>query len=216
MTRLRRFAAWARPASVRRFAATTRPGRALVAALAIVAASPTLRAHSGPPFPIVTDAVRGPYTISIWTDPDATDDGSAGGQFWVVFALSPQEARIPLETRVTVSAREIAVRDKYGNQPPRPVVSAVAAPVRDDLGNRFAALVMNREGPYEIRVDIDGPLGRAVIDSRVDATYDLRPPPYMLAWYLAPFLLVGFLWTRLLLRRRRLPALSNVEGPRKR
>jgi hypothetical protein len=38
----------------------------------------------------------------------------------------------------------------------------------------------------------------------------------MLAWYLAPFLLVGFLWTRLLLRRRKLPALSNVEGPRKR
>ena len=29
----------------------------------------------------------------------------------------------------------------------------------------------------------------------VDATYDLRPPPDMLAWYLVPFLLAGFLWT---------------------
>jgi hypothetical protein len=50
----------------------------------LLAASESLRAHAGPPFPIVTDAVRGPYTISIWTDPDATDDGSSGGQFWVV------------------------------------------------------------------------------------------------------------------------------------
>jgi hypothetical protein len=47
-------------------------------------------------------------------------------------------------------------------------------------------------------------LGRATIDSRVDATYDLRPAPYMIAWYLFPFVLVGFLWTRLLLRRRTL------------
>ena len=83
-------------------------------------------------------------------------------------------------------------------------ITAVAAPVHDDTGNQFAALRMDHEGPYEVRVDIDGPLGRAAIDSRVDATYDLRPPPYMLAWYLMPFLLVGFLWTRLLLRRRTL------------
>ena len=50
---------------------------------------------------------------------------------------------------------------------------------------------MDHEGPYEVRVDVDGPLGPAAIDSRVDATYDLRPPPYMLAWYLVPFLLAG-------------------------
>ena len=193
MTRLRGFAASSWQARARAF----------VAAIALVAT--TLRAHSGPPFPIVTDVVRGPYTISIWTDPDATDDGSAGGQFWVMLALSPKDARIPPETRVTVSARGIAgPPDKYGGRSPRPAVSAVAAPVRDDTANQFAALRMDREGPYEIRVDVDGPLGRAVIDSRVDATYDLRPPPYMLAWYLAPFLLVGFLWTRLLLRRQKL------------
>jgi hypothetical protein len=193
---------------LRRFAASSWQvlANAFVAAIALVAATTTLRAHSGPPFPIVTDAMRGPYMISIWTDPDATDDGSAGGQFWVVLALRPNDARIPPETRVTVSARGIAgPPDKYGSRPPRPAVSAIAAPVRGDTANQFAALRMDREGPYEIRVDVDGPLGRAVIDSSVDATYDLRPPPYMLAWYLAPFLLVGFLWTRLLLRRRKLP-----------
>ena len=178
--------------------------RAPVAVLAILAAMESVHAHSGPPFPIVTDAVRGPYTISIWTDPDATDDGSSGGQFWVVLGLTPKEARIPRDTRVTVSTQAVEPPDKYGRRALGVTVSAVATPIRDDTGNQFAAVRMDHEGPYEVHVDIDGPLGRAIIDSRVDATYDLRPPAYMLAWYLMPFLLVGFLWTRLLLRRRQL------------
>jgi hypothetical protein len=179
--------------------------RTVLTACAWLAAAGSLRAHSGPPFPIVTDAVRGPYTISLWTDPDATDDGSAGGQFWVVLTLTPKAARIPPDTRVTVAVRPVTGPTPRDNRPIRgSAVTAVAAPVRDDTGNQFAALRMDHEGPYEVHVDIDGPLGRAVIDARVDATYDLRPPPYMLAWYLAPFLLVGILWTRLLVRRRKL------------
>lgn len=179
---------------------------AFTAALILVAASTTLRAHSGPPFPIVTDAVRGPYTISVWTDPDTTDDGSPGGQFWVVIALTPKATPLPRETSVTVSARALLRRSPRDNVPIRSSeIRAVATPVRGDIGNQFAGLVMNREGPYEIRVMIDGPLGPATIDSRVDATYDVRPPAYMLVWYLMPFLLVGFLWTRLLIRRRKLP-----------
>jgi hypothetical protein len=35
----------------------------------------------------------------------------------------------------------------------------------------------------------------------VDATYDLRPPPFMLVVYAVPFLLAGLLWMKLLLRR---------------
>jgi len=45
-----------------------------IAALLAVAVAP-LHAHSGPPFPIVSSRVAGSYIISIWTDPDATDDG---------------------------------------------------------------------------------------------------------------------------------------------
>jgi hypothetical protein len=205
MTLLRGSAASARQAL--RLAVSARPAgdaRAFVVALVLVAVPAALGAHSGPPFPIVTDAVRGPYTISIWTDPDATDDGSPGGQFWVVLGLA-KEARVPTDTRVTVSARPVGSPDQYGRRSPRAATAAVAAPIRDDTGNQFASLVMDHEGPYEVQVEIDGPLGGAVIDSRVDATYDLRPPPYMLARYLIPFLLAGFLWTRLLLRRRTLP-----------
>ena len=208
MTRLRRFAASARQARLRRFAASAGQGRgarAAIAALALLAAQDSARAHSGPPFPIVTDVVRPPYTISIWTDPDATDDGSPGGQFWVVLALTPKEARIPPDTRVTVSARRITQAPGInGGQSTRRAITRVAAPVRGDLGNQFAALVLSREGLYDVQVDIDGPLGRAVIDSRIEVTYDARPPAYMLVWYLVPFLLAGFLWSRLLLHRRHL------------
>lgn len=196
MTRLRRSgaSAW-----------QVRSTRALAVAVAVVVAQRTSLAHSGPPFPIVTDVVRPPYTISIWTDPDATDDGSPGGQFWVVLALTPKQARIPPDTRVTVSARRITrAPDINGNQSSRRAITRVAAPVRGDLGNQFAALVLSREGLYDVHVDIDGPLGRAVIDSRIEATYDARPPAYMLIWYLVPFLLAGFLWSRLLLHRRHL------------
>jgi hypothetical protein len=160
--------------------------RLIVVLLAIVATEGAVHAHSGPPFPIVTDAIRGPYVISIWTDPDATDDGTAGGQFWIVIGSSARGGTVPADTRATVSIAAQSTRTE---------------PVRGDVGNQFGAVLMDHEGPYAVHVEVTGPLGRAVVDSMVDATYDLRPPPYMLIWYLVPFLLAGALWTRLLLRR---------------
>jgi hypothetical protein len=45
-------------------------------------------------------------------------------------------------------------------------------------------------------------LGRAAVDCQVDATYDLRPAPGLIGLYLVPFVLVGGLWVKMLLRRR--------------
>ena len=85
--------------------------------------------------------------------------------------------------------------------------------MRGDVTNQFGAVVMDHEGPYAVHVEVDRPARSGVVDAMVDATYDLRPPPYMLVWYLVPFLLAGFLWTRLLLRRRAgLPRRSLGEG----
>ena len=167
----------------------------IMAAVWIVAACPrTADAHDGPPFPIVSDQRVGAYVVSIWTDPDATDDGSAGGQFWVQLQLAGRDAAVPATTRVTVGVRPV-VRTA-------PMVSVRTEPVRDDVTNQFAALVMDREERFAVEVTIDGPAGRAMVMAEVDATYDLRPPPFMLAVYALPFLLAGFLWIRLLLKRR--------------
>ena len=48
----------------------------------------------------------------------------------------------------------------------------------------------------------------AEVEANVDATYDLRPAPIMMAVYLMPFVLVGFLWVKLLVRRRQNERLS--------
>ena len=56
---------------------------------------------------------------------------------------------------------------------------------------------------FRVRVVIAGPLGATEVEADVDATYDTRPPPAIIALYLVPFVLVGFLWVKLLLRRRR-------------
>jgi hypothetical protein len=74
--------------------------------------------------------------------------------------------------------------------------------VRGDVTNQFAGLFMDHEGRFDVRITIDGPRGRATVSSAVDATYDLRPPRWLFLLYLAPFVLVGLLWGRLLLRRR--------------
>lgn len=169
--------------------------RALAAsALLAVTASAALLAHAGPPYPILTDRIAGPYSVSIWTDPDATDDRSLGGQFWVVLETAAG-GDVPPDTRATVT---VTALDRNGD-----TQTAATEPVRGDSGNQFAAVLMDHEGPYRVRVAVTGTLGTATVESQADATYDLRPQPYMLVWYLAPFILVGLLWGRLLLKRRR-------------
>lgn len=179
----------------------TRAQAAIVTAIAV--AWPSLAgAHSGPPFPIVTTEAHGPYAISIWTDPDATDNGVAAGQFWVVIEPSKKGGEIPAGTRAVVSVRALSDLAREGPRASPERLMTTATPVRGDLTNQFANVVLDHEGPFAVHVDVDGPLGIARVDSRIDATYDLRPAPYMLAWYLGPFVLAGLLWTRLLLRRR--------------
>ncbi|NQW05474.1 MAG: hypothetical protein HQ485_15835, partial [Acidobacteria bacterium] len=77
-----------------------------------------------------------------------------------------------------------------------------AAPVRRDVSSQFAALVLDHEGRFRVRVVVAGPLGTAEVEAEVEATYDLRPAPWLIGLYVMPFLLVGVLWVTLLLRRR--------------
>ena len=89
--------------------------------------------------------------ISIWTDPDTTDDGSPGGQFWVRLHVAGKGAVIPDGTRVMVGIRPA--------RQPAAERTAAAAPVRGDATNQFAALAMDHEGRFAVHVAIDGPLG---------------------------------------------------------
>ena len=167
---------------------------ALACCLAIAACQVSLHAHSGPPFPIIQDRIVGAYQVSLWADPDATDDQSAAGQFWVMLEAADEKSAIPVTTQASVTIRPL---DRDG-----PAREGRAEPVNKAATRQFVALLMDHEGPFGVRVTVDGPLGRAAVDSRVDATYDLRPAPGLIVLYLVPFVLVGGLWVKVLLRRR--------------
>lgn len=166
-------------------------GLALTVALG---ATPTW-AHSGPPYPIVSNRVVGAYKVSIWTDPDASDDRSPEGKFWVTLEPSSRGASIPADTQARLSIRPI---DREG-----PIETAAAAPVDGDPSQQYIAFLMDHEGRFGVHLTVGGALGRAEIDAEVEATYDSRPPPSTLVLYAIPFLLVGLLWTKLLRQRRR-------------
>ncbi len=172
------------------------------AAVALAVAIAPVQAHDGPPFPIVSNAVAGPYVVSIWTDPDTTDDGTPGGQFWVIIEPGDQGGSLPPDTHAIVS---VAPLDRHGS-----TRTGRTAPVRKDPTRQFVAVLMDHEGRFAVRAQIEGALGPAVLQAEVEATYDLRPPPIMLAVYATPFVLVGILWVKLLLRRRRV---AGKPGP---
>ena len=167
----------------------------LVTVILLPAAPREVRAHAGPPYPIVSNRLEGSYRISVWTDPDATDDRSPGGQFWVIVDPVGGDVSLPPDTHVSVS---IEALDSPGE-----AQAVRAEPDGGNVSRQFAALVMDHEGPFAVRVAIAGPLGDVHVDAEVQATYDLRPPPITVALYLMPFLLVGGLWLKLLLHRRR-------------
>jgi hypothetical protein len=166
-----------------------------VAMFVFLACAHDALSHDGPPYPIVSNQLLGQYRISVWTDPDTTDDGTAGGQFWVMIDLAGAGGALPPETRAHVTVRPL---DRVGAP-----VSAQSTPVSGDPARQFAALTMDHEGRFAVRVDVESPGGRVGVDAEVFATYDLRPSRLVLAVYLIPFVLVGFLWTTLLIRRRR-------------
>ena len=165
---------------------------ASIVAMVLAAAAPA-RAHSGPPYPVVSKQVTGAYRVSVWTDPDVTDDGRPAGQFWVVIEPG-RDGTVPADTRARV-----AIRPHDRDQP---FAEAAAAPVDGDVTRQFANLLLDHEGPFDVHVAVEGPWGPATIDTQVQATYDLRTPLPLIAVYMLPFLAVGFLWGLRLVRRR--------------
>jgi hypothetical protein len=154
----------------------------------------SVEAHSGPPFPILEDRIAGAYKLSIWADPDATDDQTAAGKFWITLQAAARDTKIPATTAAQLS---ITPLDRSGAER-----SGRAEPLNGDVERQYVAVLMDHEGRYGVRVKIEGPLGTADVRTETDATYDLRPRPILTLLFVAPFLLVGFVWGKLLITRK--------------
>jgi len=136
-----------------------RARRAVAAAFVLLAAASPAFAHSGPPYPAVSNQAAGRYSVAVWTDPDTTDDRSAQGKFWVTLRPAASGAPIDAATRVDVS---IKPTDRPGA-----VQSLRAGMAKSDPLTFFAALPMDHEGPFAVHVAIDGPAGPAQVDCEV-------------------------------------------------
>jgi hypothetical protein len=156
--------------------------------------SAALSAHNGPPFPVITDKLAGNYTISLWADPDASDAGDADGQFWVMVKPAAKDSALPPDTMVQISIWPMAQ--------PSAIRTSVAQPDAREPGRRSAAFVIAHEGKFGVKATIAGSLGPAEVDAVVDAEYGTRPQRYLIPVFALPFVLIGFVWIKLLLRRR--------------
>jgi hypothetical protein len=175
---------------------TTRRYTAIVwsTAVALMVSGALVRAHNGPPYPVLQNRIAGNYAISLWADPDASDDGSAEGRFWVIVAPARKGVAFPPDTQVKVS---LWPTDDQGS-----VRTEIAKPEEHDASRWFVAFKIDHEGPHGVKASIDGPLGPAEVETVVDAEYDQRPRPMVVTLFVLPFLLIGFVWLKLLLRRR--------------
>ena len=143
--------------------------------------------------------------MAIWTDPDTTDDRTPQGKFWVVLAQADGTETMPAGTTVQVT---IQAADR-----PAAALSGKAAPADGLITRQFVALLMDHEGPFKVHVVIDGPLGHAEADSQVDATYDVRPAPWLIVVFLFPFAAIGALWFKVMRRKRQALARRQAAEP---
>jgi hypothetical protein len=153
-----------------------------------------LFAHNGPPFPVITDRTVGNYVISLWADPDASDDGDRDGRFWIVLNPTAKGVTLPADTVVQIAVWPVERREAIRTE--------TALADEREPARRAAAFVIDHEGKYGVKATITGSLGPADIESVVDAEYDARPRPFLIGVFALPFVLIGFVYLKLLVRRR--------------
>ncbi len=146
-------------------------------------------AHQGPPFPILVDQKVGPYVASVWSDPDI---GTA--TFFVVLD-APKGHGLPAKTTVRIGVQPLTKRlpEVFYDAEPQPV----------DEGARYMAKIQFDKGEmWHVRTVLSGSAGGGEMNTQVEATPDGVLGPLGSLVYAFPFLAVGFLWIKAVMRRR--------------
>ncbi len=153
-----------------------------------LARPPLVFAHVGAPYPVLLEEAVGPYVASALADPDV-----GKGTFYILVTL-PEGQPATSDIDVTVW---IAPEDGH-------MAEAGYAAKREETryGERFVAEVpFDAEGPWQIRLAIDGQAGSG------DVSFPVRVTPSGMGWLatlacLVPFGLLGLLWLRGTMRQR--------------
>lgn len=146
------------------------------------------RAHVGAPYPVLMEEPVGPYLVSALADPDV-----GGGTFYVLVTL---EGGSPPPQGTTVTAW---AEPEDGHLP---AAAYLAERQETRYGERFVAEVpFDAEGPWRMRLVVDGPAGQG------EAAFPVRVTPSGTGWLatvacLVPFLVLALLWLRGVRRQR--------------
>jgi hypothetical protein len=154
----------------------------------LLLSTPRASAHEGPPYPIIVDKAAGPCVVSVWADPDV-----GTGTFFII--LEPGEGgTLPDEMDVEVRVRPLSGR----------LEEAGYRAEREGVRSRVqykAEVPFDREEPWRVRVLLRTSLGSGEAAVDVEVT-----PEGMGRWdlliYLFPFIAVGLLWLRAVVRGR--------------
>jgi hypothetical protein len=156
--------------------------------LALLAWPPAVRAHVGAPYPVLLEEPVGPYVASALADPDV-----GTGTFYVLVALRDSQP-LPTDTAVTVW-----VEPEDGHQAG---TSHVAERQQTRYGERFVAEIpFDAKGRWQVRLVIEGGAGFG------ETSFPVQVTPSGIGWLgtvacLLPFVVLGGLWLRGVLRQR--------------
>lgn len=145
-------------------------------------------AHEGPPYPILVDQTLGPCVVSVWADPDV-----GTGTFFIALEPAPG-GKLPEDIRVGLGVRPVSGR----------LPEAVYEANRE---GRQATVQYKAEVPFDaqelwrVRLLLQSSRGGGEAVTDVEVT----PPGYGrwdLLLYLLPFVAVGWLWLRAIVKGR--------------
>jgi hypothetical protein len=155
-------------------------------------------AHNGPPFPIISDQTVGPVVLSLWTHPDV-----GTGTFFVL--INPQPGKeLPKDLKFSIGIAPVSGR-----------LPEVIYPMWSEK-NRTQPEFKNevqfdRDEMWKVRLILTSAEGNAETTAEVEAT----PPGYGqwdLLLFALPFLAVGFLWFKMMTKRRRARLAEAAQG----
>jgi hypothetical protein len=146
------------------------------------------RGHNGPPFPIITNQRVGPCIVSLWIHPDI------GNSPIFVLVDPPPNGAIPKDLQIAVGVRPVSGRL------PEVLYSAVIADQRGQLEYK-TEVQFDRQEFWEVRLILTSSAGGGESLAQVEAT-PLGYGRWDLLLFALPFLAVGFLWFKLMAKRR--------------
>lgn len=148
-------------------------------------------AHEGPAFPVLVDRPISEGHVSVWADPD-TGNGT--------FDIYIEGKTLPAEgLQVTLTAK---AADQAGA-----LLSARAGLTKSETERQSyrAALPFDREGMWNVELKFKQ---NNRTEHSVLIPVEVTPPGpnrWEFALFFLPFIIVGFIWVRVLMARRNLP-----------